>query len=121
MIRSSPRASFVPHSSNAIGASERGEALLDRPAARQGDDLAIVTHEERTVSRRRGGAADIGIERQQPLRVTARGKRGHLLEAGGTQAYFGNPAVASSEEGERLLATLAEIIVQSYLEALEQR
>jgi creatinine amidohydrolase len=38
-------------------------------------------------------------------------------EAGGTRAYFGDPARSSVEEGQRLLATLGEIIVESYLEA----
>lgn len=38
-------------------------------------------------------------------------------EAGGTQAYFGNPAIATAEEGERLLAILGELIVESYLAA----
>jgi creatinine amidohydrolase len=40
-------------------------------------------------------------------------------EAGGTQAYFGNPAASSANEGRRLLETLGEIIVESYLEARE--
>ncbi len=38
-------------------------------------------------------------------------------EAGGTQAYFGNPSIASAEEGRRLIATLGEIVVESYFEA----
>ncbi len=42
-------------------------------------------------------------------------------EAGGTQAYFGDPAKATAEEGRRLIDTLGEIILTSYLEALEQR
>ncbi len=42
-------------------------------------------------------------------------------EAGGTQAYFGNPAKATVEEGRRLIDTLGEIILTSYLEAREQR
>lgn len=41
-------------------------------------------------------------------------------EAGGTQAYFGNPAVATIEEGRRLIDTLGEIILESYLEARER-
>lgn len=42
-------------------------------------------------------------------------------EAGGTQAYFGNPAIASASEGERLLAELGAIIVESYLEASDRQ
>ena len=38
-------------------------------------------------------------------------------EAGGTMAYFGNPAIATAEEGNRLIETLGAIIVESYLEA----
>lgn len=38
-------------------------------------------------------------------------------EAGGTQAYFGNPAIATAEEGRKLLAILGELIVESYLGA----
>lgn len=38
-------------------------------------------------------------------------------EAGGTQAYFGDPAIATAEEGNRLLAILGELTVQSYLDA----
>ena len=42
-------------------------------------------------------------------------------EAGGTQAYFGDPAISTAEEGRRLIDTLGEIILTSYLEAREQR
>lgn len=42
-------------------------------------------------------------------------------EAGGVQAYFGNPATASVEEGERLIGTLGEIVVESYLQARGQQ
>jgi creatinine amidohydrolase len=38
-------------------------------------------------------------------------------EAGGLQAYFGDPASATEEEGKRLLVELGLIIVESYLEA----
>jgi creatinine amidohydrolase len=41
-------------------------------------------------------------------------------EAGGTQAYFGDPARATVEEGRRLIEILGEIIVESYLDAREQ-
>jgi len=42
-------------------------------------------------------------------------------EAGGLQAYFGNPAIASADEGRRLIETLGEIIFESYLEARSQQ
>lgn len=42
-------------------------------------------------------------------------------EAGGTQAYFGDPAAATVDDGRRLVETLGEIIVESYLEARAQR
>lgn len=38
-------------------------------------------------------------------------------EAGGTQAYFGNPAISTAEAGVRLLDELGAIVVESYLEA----
>lgn len=37
-------------------------------------------------------------------------------EAGGTQAYFGDPATSTVEEGHRLLDELSAIIVEHYLE-----
>lgn len=42
-------------------------------------------------------------------------------EAGGTQGYFGNPAVSTADEGRRLLDELGAIIVESYLEARASR
>ena len=41
-------------------------------------------------------------------------------EAGGTQAYFGDPAISSAEAGRRIIETLGEIIVESYLEAQQR-
>ncbi len=38
-------------------------------------------------------------------------------EAGGTQAYFGDPAVATAADGRRLIGELGSIICESYLEA----
>jgi hypothetical protein len=38
-------------------------------------------------------------------------------EAGGTQAYFGDPAVATAADGRRLIGELGSIICASYLEA----
>jgi creatinine amidohydrolase len=42
-------------------------------------------------------------------------------EAGGPRAYFGAPAAASAEEGERTIAVLAGILEDAVLEALEAR
>jgi creatinine amidohydrolase len=42
-------------------------------------------------------------------------------EAGGAQAYFGNPAISTPDEGRRLLDELGAIIVESYLEARAQK
>lgn len=41
-------------------------------------------------------------------------------EAGGSQAYFGDPATATAAEGENTIAILAEIVRESVLEALVQ-
>lgn len=42
-------------------------------------------------------------------------------EAGGAQAYFGDPAVSTAEEGRQRLDALGSIMVDSYLEARAQR
>lgn len=42
-------------------------------------------------------------------------------EAGGAQAYFGDPAISTVEEGHRLLIALGDIIVESFLEARAER
>lgn len=44
-----------------------------------------------------------------------------FAEAGGTEAYFGNPAVSSVEEGARLIEILGQIILESYLQARGSR
>ena len=41
-----------------------------------------------------------------------------FVEAGGEDAYFGDPTAASAEEGETLFDALAEILSLSVLEAL---
>lgn len=38
-------------------------------------------------------------------------------EAGGSRAYFGDPAASSAEDGERTIATLAEILVTAISES----
>ncbi len=42
-------------------------------------------------------------------------------EAGGTLAYFGDPASSSVDEGQALIRTLGEIIIESYLDAKGRR
>jgi creatinine amidohydrolase len=42
-------------------------------------------------------------------------------QAGGVHAYFGWPADATPEEGERIIATLATILEEAVLEALDAR
>jgi creatinine amidohydrolase len=42
-------------------------------------------------------------------------------EAGGTQAYFGDPSISTAETGRRLLDELGAIVVESYLEAKSAR
>lgn len=44
-----------------------------------------------------------------------------FAEAGGTEAYFGNPAVSTVEEGERLIEILGQIILESYFQARDSR
>src|SRR5215470_3349907 len=47
------------------------------------------------------------ISLSQAIRAGARG----FIEIGGDQAYFGNPAAATAEEGDRVFDILAEMIV----------
>lgn len=42
-------------------------------------------------------------------------------QAGGAQAYFGDPAAATVAEGERTIATLGEILEQAVLELIRSR
>ena len=57
--------------------------------------------------------APVWIDLPARLRAGAR----TFDEAGGTQAYFGDPARSTVEEGKRLLDALGEIVVESFLEA----
>jgi creatinine amidohydrolase len=59
------------------------------------------------------GLAPVWIDLPARFRAGAR----TFDEAGGTQAYFGDPARSTADEGERLLDALGEIIVESFLEA----
>jgi creatinine amidohydrolase len=59
------------------------------------------------------GLAPVWVDLPARLRAGAR----TFDEAGGTQAYFGDPARSTSEEGRRLLDALGAIVVESFLEA----
>jgi len=59
------------------------------------------------------GLAPVWIDLPARLRAGAR----TFDEAGGTQAYFGDPARSTVGEGKRLLDALGEIVVESFLEA----
>lgn len=59
-----------------------------------------------------------GLERNSSGYTRARlaGKQG-FEECGATQAYFGDPAAATAEEGEKFLETLSAIVSDAALEA----
>ncbi|HYX93353.1 MAG TPA: creatininase family protein [Myxococcaceae bacterium] len=71
--------------------------------------LAIAPELVREEVRRRLPPLEVDL----PGRIKAGAKT--FLEAGGPQAYFGDPAVASAEEGERLLELLAEFSAAAIL------
>jgi creatinine amidohydrolase len=50
-----------------------------------------------------------------------RGGARTAAEAGGTRAYFGDPAAASAAEGERLFGVLAAVVADAVAEALGRR
>jgi len=54
----------------------------------------------------------------QSLSVAIRDGFGSFEEAGGPEAYFGDPAAASAEEGEATLGVLGEILAEAVLEAV---
>lgn len=49
------------------------------------------------------------------LAAAIRGGQTSFAQAGGAQAYFGDPAAASAEEGERTIAILGEILAEAVL------
>jgi len=55
-----------------------------------------------------------------PISIAQRIKEGasNFTEAGGTEAYFGDPRAASREEGEAMYEALSEMIVAAVTEAL---
>jgi creatinine amidohydrolase len=55
-----------------------------------------------------------------PISIAEQIKRGAgtFKEAGGTQAYFGDPRAASREEGEAMYEALSDMIVTSVIEAI---
>jgi creatinine amidohydrolase len=56
------------------------------------------------------------ISLSQAIRAGARS----FIEIGGDQAYFGDPAAATAEEGDRVFDILAEMIVTALNEILVQ-
>jgi creatinine amidohydrolase len=60
--------------------------------------------------------APVLIDLPAALRAGAR----TFADAGGDLGYFGNPALATAEEGERLFDALAQIAVDALTEAIEQ-
>jgi len=55
-----------------------------------------------------------------PISIADKIKQGarNFTEAGGTQAYFGDPQAASREEGESMYQALSDMIVTSVMETL---
>lgn len=55
-----------------------------------------------------------------PISIADKIKEGarNFTEAGGVQAYFGDPRAASREEGERMYQALSDMIVTAVMEAL---
>ena len=56
------------------------------------------------------------ISLSQAIRAGAR----NFIEIGGDQAYFGDPAAATAEEGDRVFDILAEMIVTALNEIVVQ-
>ncbi|HLG13016.1 MAG TPA: creatininase family protein [Blastocatellia bacterium] len=75
-------------------------------------------------------AADPGLVRDEirekldpvPISIADKIREGArtFTEAGGEEAYFGDPRAASREEGERIYEALADMLVASALESLER-
>ena len=55
------------------------------------------------------------------LSVAIRAGRGTFTEAGGPQAYFGDPAAATAEEGRRTVEELGAILTEAVLAGLSPR
>ena len=71
--------------------------------------MAIAPDQVREDIRRKLPVLDVDL----PARIKAGAKTFH--DAGGPDAYFGDPAAASAEEGERLLELLAEFTASALL------
>jgi creatinine amidohydrolase len=65
----------------------------------------------------RGGLERVPISIAEKIREGAH----TFTEAGGDQAYFGDPGAASSEEGEASYEALSDMIVTAVVEALAQQ
>jgi creatinine amidohydrolase len=55
-----------------------------------------------------------------PISIAEKIKEGarDFSEAGGTEAYFGDPRAASREEGEAMYEAISDMIVTAVIEAL---
>jgi creatinine amidohydrolase len=71
--------------------------------------LAAAPHLVNEQARR--ALPDVPVDLPAKIKAGAR----DFLECGGERAYFGSPASASAEEGERLLAILAEVSEEAIL------
>jgi creatinine amidohydrolase len=58
-----------------------------------------------------------------PISIAKKIKEGAstFTEAGGTDAYFGDPRAASREEGEATYEALSDMVVTAVMEALAER
>jgi creatinine amidohydrolase len=66
-----------------------------------------------------GRLAGLPANPRSLVAAIAEGKR-TFEEAGGSDAYFGSPAEASAEEGRLIVQTLAAILEEAVVEALER-
>lgn len=77
--------------------------------------LVIAAHPELVREDIRHSLDRVPISIAEKIREGAR----NFTEAGGTEAYFGDPRAASQEEGEAMYKALSDMIVTSVKEALE--
>src|SRR5690606_19280887 len=76
--------------------------------------LVMVSEPNRVRRDRLQGLEPVWVDLPAALKAGAR----NFAQAGGTQAYFGDPAQASVAEGERCYDALAEMLVQTARELL---
>jgi creatinine amidohydrolase len=79
--------------------------------------IVLAASPESVRAERLPGLEPVWIDLPARLKAGAR----TFDEAGGKQAYFGDPSNSSASEGHHLVETLGQIIVESFLEALVSR